>query len=188
DQVHAVAFDAAEAQDACHRLGALHAQGLVQFMTAVAVAVSDHSDATAAVALECLGHLAQGHQPGGQQRRTLGMEVAVNWDQHPDLLTFSLHLIALLLGQGTQTLDTRVSPGGSWFLRSLHDFLFRRACADQYKRRQHQAFYGIHSSIQAEGKTVVKNATQLSTEWADCGLSLQAIHRFMRDSSKGFTQ
>src|SRR5690606_41080275 len=44
------------------------------------------------------------------------------------------------------------------------------------------------ADLQAEGKTVVKDATQLSTEWADCGLSLQAIHRFMRDSSKGFTQ
>src|SRR5690606_1215917 len=157
-------------------------------MTAVAIAVSDHGVATAAVTLECMGPLAQRYQAPALRQRTFGIEAAVNRDQHPHLFTLTLHLIVLLLGQGTQILDTRVSPGGSWFLRSLHDFLFRRACADQYKRRQHQAFYGIHSSIQAEGKTVVKNATQLSTEWADCGLSLQAIHRFMRDSSKGFTQ
>src|SRR5690606_22432026 len=141
-QVHALTLDTTEAQHVGHRLGPFQAQLLVQFVTAVAVAVADYGEAAGAVDLQRLCYLAQWHQAGRQQQGALGMEVAIDRDQQADLFAFTLDLVALLGSQRGEVVDAGVGPGRC--RGSLYYFLLRGTGRKENQRSQRQGFYDIH--------------------------------------------
>ena len=116
-------FDPAQTQHAGHRHRTLHAQFLVQLITAIAVAVTDHMHTAGAIRLERLCDLAQRYQARRQQQGTFGMEVAIHWNQQAYLLTLLFNFIALLGSQSGQADDARLSPGGRGW-GSMDNFFF----------------------------------------------------------------